>query len=187
MDVQAWTSVACEMISEVGDGNKVTVVRALGSQELTIDDGGTYTSLDVLARGIATTLGGPYLPGLLQKTRQVQPLKLLSRVDRGLELQNVYTCLPAAEYTSEVLIVDDILTTGTTIQAIGKAILDINAQAKITAFTLAYADLYTRSDDPSLSSFSYQWQSIRGWVARDHDEMYAALMPLVKSIRNDEW
>jgi hypoxanthine phosphoribosyltransferase len=79
----------------------------------------------------------------------------------------------SAHIANEILIIDDILTTGATMRAIVAAIRQLLSSTSIRIFTLASTDreaLINKS--VQLSGYNYGWQNARGWiVAEDSEEV----------------
>ena len=112
------------------------IVRALGSAE-EVPSG--RTPLDRLCAEIAIAGGGTYDPGRLKKTRSVRPMMTIAgRALRQKELDGAY------EFSAEglaadacVLIVDDLVTTGSTMAAIAAAVRRVLPGGTISCFSLA--------------------------------------------------
>ncbi|HEY6901629.1 MAG TPA: hypothetical protein VI233_13335, partial [Puia sp.] len=94
--------------------------------------------LDLLGQAIATHFDCRYLPTLLRKTHPAQSNKTLDLAERQAQLQNLYRLVPQPELTphTPLLLIDDILTTGTTI----RSIIDALPPNSFQIFTLAIAD-----------------------------------------------
>lgn len=92
-----------------------------------------YNQADILARGIAKGLGYPVLSELLIRNKKTIPQKKLSDKERLLNLQEAFQYNPQAERFSykgitKVLLVDDIYTTGSTIEACTNVLKDHGVQ-----------------------------------------------------------
>ena len=137
--VHAWSELAADALRNLI--NIDYIVRALGSDERVADGS---KSLDYLCSHIAATCDSQYTPRALMKKCQTRELKHLSKTQRQRELENVYLFSPGEiQDRSRILIVDDVLTTGTTIRCIARQIRKKLPNAKITVFTLA------RTRDPA--------------------------------------
>lgn len=114
------------------------VIRALHSRETTAED--ELTPLDRLGDSLASVLDCSYYPKILRKTKVTQPIKSLTFPQRAAELKGVYRIDPNFFNLNhrEVLIIDDVVTTGATSCAIIKSILDHFPEAKINVFALAW-------------------------------------------------
>jgi predicted amidophosphoribosyltransferase len=129
-----WVSLAAPLVSK--ELKFDIIVRALGSNE---DSPSGTTPLDKLCAAIAVSSGASYAPERLQKVSAVRALTTLGgRAARQKELQGAYAFdakgLPA---NVRVLVVDDLATTGATLEAIASAIRDAHTGAEIVCFTLA--------------------------------------------------
>lgn len=95
--------------------------------------------LDQLCHSIAAHHSASYFPKLLTKSKTTRPLHKLNKTERRKELNNIYRIDPSIKpyRHKNILIVDDIVTTGTTMNAIKQAISKICPSAKFYFFTLA--------------------------------------------------
>jgi predicted amidophosphoribosyltransferase len=118
--VEKWIELALSKLADL-EINFNYIVRALGSGEIEAQEA---TPLDKLGEAIKGKLGGSYLPKLLIKTKGTKPLHTLGRHDRIAELKDVYSLNNniTIEDGKNILILDDIYTTGTTTKSIKKAI-----------------------------------------------------------------
>lgn len=110
------------------------IVRALGHAEREAHS--SYR--DRLWFNLAEQLQGQYIPTALRKNRVTRKSTSLNRQERQTEALNSYeVALPDQVHNADsILVVDDVYTTGATIQEIKRAILAINPKAKVYAFTL---------------------------------------------------
>ena len=77
----------------------------------------------LLAKRLGEVLQIP-VADALQTTRTLRPQKELTRAERILNVRGVYACRPGADITDKrVLLVDDIITTGSTVSACALALL----------------------------------------------------------------
>lgn len=187
LDLQAWTECAQTVLTSVLD-RTTTLVRALSHQEILITNP-PYTPLDLLGSKLAHQCSGKYTPQCLLKKRTTKPLKLFSRAERQNELNQVYQVNPELISTSSntIMILDDILTSGTTIRAIAEAFFQVAPEKVISAFTLAYTENSASLNDKLiLRSFTYQWDQHTGWApAEESTNYYGALSTLKQKIFND--
>lgn len=112
------------------------IVRALGADELKATPN---IPLDRLCVAIAGGSGAAYEPERLEKEKAVRALTSLGgRVARQKELDGVYR-FDASGLAGgmRVLLVDDIATTGATLEAISRAIIEALPGAVVTCFVLA--------------------------------------------------
>lgn len=117
----------------------IIVVRALKSSEVKAGDG-QVTALDVLGQGIATGIRGIYIPQLLIKNRITKPLKGYDAKGREQEIAGVYELrdLGLSLDNRQVILIDDIVTTGVTSRTIVGRILTKFPSAKINVFALGW-------------------------------------------------
>lgn len=131
---------------------------------------------------------GCYSPETLSKIRQTKSIKLLTKVEREEELKDVYHFLkPSGDY-SEVLIIDDILTTGTTLREIVRAIRSKDIGLNVTLFTLANTDHdAVLNKKVTLAGYEYTWQDDQWSTVYDQEESYLSLSQLKTCIMNDNF
>lgn len=118
---------------------EIFVIRGLKSNETrAISDAGY--AMDWLGQGIATGIGGIYIPQLLMKKRATQQLKQLRARERENELADVYGVrdLGLGLNQRNILLLDDVVTTGATSRAVVRAILESFPAAKINVFALGW-------------------------------------------------
>ena len=135
--VQRFTNISISKLKSKID-NLDIIIRALGSSEIKAT---ANTSLDFLCSGIASSYGCTYSPESLWKTRTTDQLKDLGRRSKRLEeINGVYsfhTEEPASDISLKVLLVDDVSTTGSTVQEISRAIRAEKPHAQIYFFSLS--------------------------------------------------
>ena len=132
-----WISLAAPMIcSEL---NFDLIVRVLGSTELAAAG---EMPLDRLCNAIAQGSGATYAPERLTKGRAVRALTSLGgRIARQKELEGAYTFDAAGlPQKLRILLVDDLATTGATLESVGSAIKSVLSEAEILYFVLARVD-----------------------------------------------
>lgn len=98
-----------------------------------------FNQSEILARATAEKLGLPYLPGAIRRVRNTTPQSRLNPVERRRNLKGAFFAETRLVRKKKVLIVDDVLTTGTTIRECA-ATLRRSGAAEIFALTLARAD-----------------------------------------------
>jgi hypothetical protein len=111
-------------------------LRVLASDETTTTGG---TSMDKLGRLLQTRQGILYLPNCLIKNRQTRPLKSLPKTERQSELAGVYDFSAPHGINNNplrILLLDDVLTTGTTIKEIKRAISEEVSNFKLILFVM---------------------------------------------------
>lgn len=187
-DLLAWTECAQAELAPVLDQHTI-IMRALSHQELIILNP-PYNSLDILASRLAFQCAGQYLPQGLVKQRPTKPMKSLSRAERKKELQQVYMVKENLISSScqAILVLDDILTSGSTVGAIIEA-LNAVTDKSISVFTLAYTEKYTSLNDQlNLESYTYQWDHVSGWApVGESEEFYGTVSSLKQKILNNSF
>jgi predicted amidophosphoribosyltransferase len=182
-DLDAWIDCSLEVLKEISLSPDTIILRALSHDETSLSPTRTTfpTALDIFGDALAHRFSCPYLPSLLLKSHPTRPCKELSREQRLAELRNIYsvgpaslsTLLPSTVETNPsppFLLIDDILTTGTTMRMIIRAIRRQFPRSLIRIFTLARSDY-----DPSLNLSSplhgqnYHLQDHTGWVVAEEE------------------
>lgn len=110
------------------------VVRALGHNELVATEA---APLHTLSKNLAQKIGANYVPELLKKKRSNEKMTALSASDRKRVIHDVYTAsLESLPDKTRILILDDVLTTGSTLNEISRAIHEAKPEAKVYFLTL---------------------------------------------------
>lgn len=102
-----------------------------------------YNQSEYLARGIAEQAGIHYMPAL-RAVKQHSSQTHMNAVERHLNVAQTFgadTQLAATLGSSHVLLVDDVVTTGSTLIACGKALREAAPDIRLSVFTLAAAQL----------------------------------------------
>jgi hypothetical protein len=124
--------------------------------------------LDYLGNGLARELGWKYAPELIQKLWPTQKASsLLSVNQRKDEFRNNYGFNELFGYIHDtpVLIIDDIVTTGTTMTAILNALNDVCSPRNLSTFSLAltgYEPALNEKLSPHGNLFSFD--TAAGWI-----------------------
>lgn len=95
-----------------------------------------YNQSSVLARAISQELGVPEVEGL-QKIRETTPQMKLRRHERLKNLAGAFVADPAIVKNKTVLILDDIITTGATLNEATRALYDAGA-FRVLPFAIAH-------------------------------------------------
>lgn len=184
LDVRAWAECAVMKLQDLFFQENLVIVRALGKEEIKVLPD-SKTSLDLLGALLSEKLDCHYRPELLSKTRETKSMKLLSKTEREVELENAYI-FKTESNIDEILIIDDILTTGTTMKEIIRAIRKVLPTCKITLFTLADTDHQALlNKDLSLSDYSLKWSQREWEFVADADISYNELEILKQKILNN--
>ncbi|MGY3055084.1 ComF family protein [Pedobacter sp. UYEF25] len=99
-----------------------------------------YNQSAFIAAGVAEKINAEVCNNLLQRTIYTDSQTKKNRYNRYENMKDVFTVNAKSEVLKKhVLLVDDVLTTGATIEACGKALKDAGI-AKLSIATLAFAD-----------------------------------------------
>jgi ComF family protein len=98
-----------------------------------------YNQSDFIAEGIAEELNIPVNKRCLIRSKATESQTKKARFSRFENMQTVFTVIPTSDLGNEhFLMVDDVITTGSTIEACGNALLN-NGLNKLSIATLAFA------------------------------------------------
>jgi len=98
-----------------------------------------YNQVELFARPLAKRLGVPYRPVLLMRTRPRPEKHLLDYEERWESVRGAFALKPGGRVdNSRVLLLDDVMTTGATLDACSRALADAGASSVI-ALTVARA------------------------------------------------
>lgn len=86
-----------------------------------------YNQAELLANGIGERLGIPVRPDLLRRSKKTAPQKQLNPAERLKNLQEAFAAGDLPEGIRDVILVDDIYTTGSTIEACTRALTKAEA------------------------------------------------------------
>jgi len=146
--VDSWLSLAQKAFNHTPQQYDV-IIRALGSEEVMCSG---ETALDQLGVEVAALCGAQYQPERLTKKYTNDPLKYLSRVQRHQALRDIYTFNHEGIIDgSNILVIDDVITTGSTIRELCRTIKSVRPGLNIHLFTLtktfnAYTDFYVNPE-----------------------------------------
>ena len=166
---QAWIECSVLELKKIPNLEALVIFRALHSFETSIPKNSS-TSLDDLGWTASQTLPGRYQPDCLYKGRSTEALKYLSREERKAALHDAYNFNVPDPPPANILILDDIYTTGTTMQAIVSTIREILPSSIIRFFTLACTgyDSYPNREI-TLKSYPYEWEQEKGWLMAEEE------------------
>lgn len=98
-----------------------------------------YNQADLIARPLARKLGLPYRAVLLTRTKPRPDKHILSLSERWESVRGAFATRPGSQVDNlRVLLVDDVLTTGATLDACAKALLQAGAKS-VVGLTVARA------------------------------------------------
>ncbi len=97
-----------------------------------------FNQAALIAKSLARELRLPYRP-VLQRIRERPPKKILSVEDRWAAVRGAFVTRPHSQVDNlRILLVDDVLTTGATLSACSRVLLDAGAQS-VVSLTVARA------------------------------------------------
>jgi predicted amidophosphoribosyltransferase len=179
--VNVWIDCAVGEFEKVSLKEDVVIVRALGHQE---EKAGT-TSLDLLGKKLADSFHAQYIPSLLTKS-STPKLAMLKRHERADAIFDQYSF--SGIDLRDILIIDDILTTGATMCAIAKSIRTISPSCAITIFTLAATGNNPfLGDSLKRSGYFNPLQTQQRGMVQEEGNPYSEAMTLRSKILNDSF
>jgi len=99
-----------------------------------------YNQSEMIAHGMSKAMGIPVDNKTLVRSTFTETQTKKNRIERWENVKSVFSANPAVNLMDQhVLLVDDVLTTGATIEGCAQALLDKNPTVKISVATLAYA------------------------------------------------
>ena len=99
-----------------------------------------YNQSEMFARGLSKSMNIPVDTKTLSRTTFTETQTHKSRIERWENVKNVFAANPAVNLNGKhILLVDDVMTTGATIEGCANALLEKNPTVKISVATLAYA------------------------------------------------
>ena len=139
-DLSAWIDCSTRLVGQLHVPPDTIIIRPLRHDE-TFARPEFPSALDLLGQSLATHLRCRYNPALLTKSRITLPNKHLTRRERTSQLRDVYHFTPTPlSPSTPFLLIDDILTTGTTLRALIGTIRRVYPNCPVKAFTLTRAD-----------------------------------------------
>ncbi len=87
-----------------------------------------YNQAALLAKHLAVSINVPFFPEAIQKIRETRPQVGLSAAERQTNVAGAFRADPARVGNHEVLIIDDVFTTGATLRACAAALLAAGAR-----------------------------------------------------------
>jgi predicted amidophosphoribosyltransferase len=99
-----------------------------------------YNQSELIAQGLAEKLGAGLLPRALVRTVNTATQTRRSRMERWDNVGDVFqVTAPHQVHKKHVLLIDDVLTTGATLEACAQALLNA-ADCRVSVAVLAYAE-----------------------------------------------
>lgn len=95
-----------------------------------------FNHVDPIARRIAQHLGGPWLPDALERTRDTRAQATLVGRERRENMRHAFRATRRLGPATHIWLVDDVLTTGSTLDAAADALLEAGA-LEVRALTIA--------------------------------------------------
>ncbi len=146
--VSRWSNISVKYLG--GEITPDIIVRVLSSGET---EASSSNSLDFLGQRMEEAMApARYIPTTLKKSRPTKPLKTLrTKQEREAELAGVYSYIPPAGIGSDnkvILILDDIVTSGTTLREISRAIRTASPTSKLYFFALGQTYDSWANNDP---------------------------------------
>jgi competence protein ComFC len=112
-----------------------------------------YNQASLLARPLALAVRKPYRPDILHRVRDTRSQVGLTAVERRANVEDAFSSEPRQVKGKTILIVDDVTTTGSTINACAQALCASGASA-VFGLTLSRAVLQADADDRPKPSHS---------------------------------
>jgi ComF family protein len=97
-----------------------------------------YNQSELLARGLSKSWGTPILKQLVRKKGYTKSQTKLDRFGRWDNVQDIFRSTELLKSRSHVLIVDDVITTGATLEALVRAIQVVNPDIQISLLSFAF-------------------------------------------------
>ncbi len=110
-----------------------------------------YNQTALLARPLAYALRKPYLPEIMHRSRETRSQVGLTAIERHENVKDAFTADYNQVNGKAVLVIDDVMTTGSTISACAQALRTAGASV-VYALTLARAQSKADLDDHLISS-----------------------------------
>lgn len=98
-----------------------------------------YNQSLALAKGISEATGKAVSSNLVRRSRHTTTQTKKDRFDRWDNVASAFIVHPNIKNYSHIALVDDVVTTGSTLEAIAQAIRNVHPTIKISIFTLAIA------------------------------------------------
>ncbi len=98
-----------------------------------------YNQAYYIAKGLSSITGTPIRQNLIKKRKQTQSQTKLSREQRRMNVINTFVVSDKLKKFQTIGLVDDVVTTGSTLREVCKEIINVNRSIKIIIFTIGVA------------------------------------------------
>lgn len=98
-----------------------------------------YNQAYYIAKGLSSITGTPIRQNLIKKRKQTQSQTKLSREQRRMNVRNTFIVSDKLKKFKTIGLVDDVVTTGSTLGEVCKEIINVNGSIKIIIFTIGVA------------------------------------------------
>jgi predicted amidophosphoribosyltransferase len=202
-DLDAWIDCSLEALNAVDLPPHTIIIRALQHEETSVREDAP-SSLDLLGQSLASHFHCHYCPFALYRSQPSRETKILTREQREVELAGLYRI--DRQYTDRLhghplLILDDILTTGTTMKMIATALdqhgllssppmaahmhrptlSTLAAGTPLSIFTLAKADYDANLNKITpLKGQNYHLDQGLGWMVAEEPAAYGYSLTQLK-------
>ena len=96
-----------------------------------------FNQSEIIAHKVSTLTGIPYTTRVLKRVKKSTPQSMLRRKERLHNLINAFKVMQSATINhKDIILIDDVFTTGTTVNECAKVLTEAGAQT-VTVFTLA--------------------------------------------------
>jgi len=103
-----------------------------------------YCHTTLIAKGFAQTLSYNFSNSLIKRKRHTKHMnKLKNKLERYNNVEEAFDIIGNIHTNTNLVVIDDILTSGATMQEIAKTLLKHNPHIKITGLTIACGDKFT--------------------------------------------
>lgn len=99
-----------------------------------------YNQSELIAMGISSAIGAPVDRHILKKTKNTKSQTKLSKAARKKNTKGTFSVSDQVKNYKAVAIVDDVITTGATLNSICEVLIEKNKNVQITIFSLAIAN-----------------------------------------------
>jgi len=98
-----------------------------------------YNQAYYIAKGLSSITGTPIRQNLIKKRKQTQSQTKLTREKRRMNVKNTFVVSEELKKLKTIGLIDDVVTTGSTLREVCKEIINVNGTIKIIIFTIGVA------------------------------------------------